>query len=436
MRKNFLPLLFIILVAGLAGMVAWPHDVWFIKGFGLHPGLDLKGGTQLVYELDVSEVIKNGGNVGEAVQGVHDVVERRVNQFGLTEPTIQSSKIGDTEAITVELPGVSSIEEAKNLIGKTANLEFWKPKDEDSKDEEEVDELAALFGLGNFEPSGLTGADLEGSQVVFVGQGQGAATPSVPQVQLQFNDEGAKKFRALTEQYIGQPIAILIDGIPISAPVVQTVITDGTAVITGNFSVEAARQLAIQLNAGALPVPMKLISERTIGATLGVESVQKSLMAGVVGFILIGILMTLYYRLAGFLATIALALYVVINLAIFEWLGITLTLAGIAGFILSVGIAVDANILIFERLREEMFAGKPMNLAIEDGFRRAMASITDSNVSSFITAAILYFSTTGLVKNFAVTLTIGIAVSLFTAIFVTRTLMRIFLRPKTERIRS
>lgn len=420
--KNIRTLLFIVIVTALAGMVAWPTDVLFVKGFRIHPGLDLKGGTQLTYELNVSEVEESGGNVGEAVQGAADVIERRINQFGLTEPSIQTSKIDNKNALTVELPGVSDIEEAKLLIGQTAQLEFYKPK-------AGVDATTMTFE--DFEPSGLTGSDLKNAQVVFTQAQTGAA--GTPQVQLQFNDAGAQKFKELTTQNIGKPIAIYLDGMPISAPIVQTPITDGVAVISGNFTVEIAKQLAIQLNAGALPVPMELVSERTIGATLGVESVQKSLMAGVVGFILIGIFMTVYYRLAGFLATIALAIYVVINIAIFEWLAITLTLAGIAGFILSIGIAVDANVLIFERLREELNAGKPMNLAIEEGFRRAMASIADSNVSSLITAVILYFSTTGLVKNFAVTFSIGIIVSLFTAIFVTRALMKVFLKERAAK---
>ncbi len=420
--KNIRTLLFIIIVTGLAGMVAWPTDVWLIKGFKIHPGLDLKGGTQLTYELDTSEVEESGGNIGEAVQGAANVIERRINQFGLTEPSIQTSKIDNKNALTIELPGVSDIEEAKALIGQIAQLEFWQPI---------AGANVTTMTFADFEPSDLTGSDLKSAQVVFT-QGQ-AGVASTPQVQLQFNDEGARKFKELTTLNIGKPIAIYLDGMPVSAPVVQTPITDGVAVISGNFTVEVAKQLAIQLNAGALPVPMELASERTIGATLGTESVQKSLIAGVVGFLLIGIFMTAYYRLAGLLAIIALAIYVVINLAILEWLAITLTLAGIAGFILSIGIAIDANVLIFERLREEVNAGKPMNLAIEEGFRRAMASIVDSNISSLITAVILYFSTTGLVKNFAVTFSIGIFVSLFTAIFVTRALMRVFLKERVAK---
>ncbi|MBI4032372.1 protein translocase subunit SecD [Candidatus Berkelbacteria bacterium] len=401
-------------------MAIWPTDVWFVRGVTIHPGLDLRGGTQLVYELQLGDVADT--DRVDAIEGVREAITRRVDQFGVAEPVIQSSKVGEREAVIVELPGVQDVAQAKALIGKTAKLEFWEPATEG-------EEGARATFFGSFAPTDLSGADLTRASVQFQG-GDGSATSiaSEPVVQLEFNDAGRDKFKRLTEAHIGEPIAIFLDEELITAPTVQAAITDGTAIVSGQFDIESAKQLAIQLNAGALPVPISLVEERTIGATLGTESVQKSLVAGVVGFLLIGVFMTAYYRLAGFVATIALAIYTTLTLAIFELIPVTLTLAGIAGFVLSIGMAVDANVLIFERMREELRAGKPLNLAIDEGFRRAWSSIVDSNVSSLITAAILYYTTTGLVRGFAVTLAIGILVSMFTAITVTRMLLRLVLR--------
>lgn len=422
MRRNWWTFLFIIVIAALAAMAAWPQDVWFVKNVRLHPGLDLQGGAQLVYELDTSEI--DTGAVDDAIEGVRNVIENRINALGVAEPVIQASKVGDKDAVIVELPGIQDIDQAKALIGKTAELEFWRP----IRDGEEATDNPFL---PDFVPSDLGGADLQRAQVVFnQSGGQGVGLPSQAQVQLQFNGEGKDKFKSLTEEFIGQQLAIVLDGVPVSAPVIQSVIPDGTAVISGDFDVDSAKQLAIQLNAGALPVPVQLTEERTIGPSLGEQSVQTSLIAGLLGLILVAVYMIGYYGFIGVLATLALAIYATISLAIFELIPITLTLAGIAGFILSIGMAVDANILIFERMKEERRLGKPINIAIEEGFRRAWSSIWDSNVSSLITAAILYYSATGLVRGFAVTLAIGILVSMFSAITITKTFLRIALKPK------
>lgn len=412
MRKPWWTLAFILGITVLAALAIWPQDVWFLKGIRIHPGLDLQGGTQLVYELDIPQNSEIASE--DATEGVRRVIENRINQLGVSEPIIQASRVGEIDSVIVELPGIQDINEAKSLIGTTAKLEFWRPIEEG--------ETAPNPVLPDFTPSDLTGADLKRASVTFPQQGQGAAT--TPQVQMELSDSGREKFKGLTEKYLGQQIAIVLDGIPISAPTVQSVIPDGIAVITGQFTLEEAKALSIQLNAGALPVPVRLVEQRTIGATLGVESVQASLLAGLIGFILVGVFMIAYYRFLGVLATLALAIYALLTLALFELIPITLSLAGIAGFILSIGMAVDANILIFERMREELQAGKPRNLAIEEGFRRAWSSIFDSNASSLITAAILYYTTTGLVRGFALTLAIGVLVSMFTAITVTRTFLR------------
>jgi len=419
-RRSWWTFAFIALIAIVAGILAWPDDVWFAKDVRIHPGLDLKGGTQLVYELETDQLPEE--DRADAIEGVREAISRRVDAFGVSEPVIQSTRVGETDAVIVELPGVDDVTTAKDLIGKTAKLEFWEPT------EEEGEHVRDTF-FGAFAPTDLTGADLQRSSVTFDQGGQSGAISS-PVVQLQFNSDGKEKFKILTENHIGEPIAVFLDDELVTAPTVQAAISDGVAIITGDFSVDEAKELSIQLNAGALPVSVTLVEERTIGATLGTESVQTSLIAGIIGLTLVGIFMTAYYRLAGLLATFALVIYAVITLAIFELIPVTLTLAGIAGFILSIGMAVDANVLIFERMREESRAGKPMNLAIEEGFRRAWSSIIDSNFSSLITAAILYYSTTGLVRGFAVTLAIGILVSMFSAITITRTLLRLALRER------
>ncbi|PIZ95315.1 MAG: protein translocase subunit SecD [Candidatus Magasanikbacteria bacterium CG_4_10_14_0_2_um_filter_37_12] len=244
------------------------------------------------------------------------------------------------------------------------------------------------------------------------------------QVALQFDSEGKDLFKDITERNVGKPVAIFLDGTPISIPVVQQAIGDGRAVITGNFDLAEARLLSQRLNAGALPVPIELVSQQSVGATLGAVSLKQSLYAGVVGLILVMIFMILYYRLPGLISVLTLSLYAVLTLAIFKWVGVTLTLAGIAGLILSVGMAVDANVLIFERLKEELREGKSLRTAVEEGFLRAWSSIKDGNVSTLITCALLLFFGSSFVKGFAITLALGVLVSLFTAVTVTRIILR------------
>jgi protein-export membrane protein SecD len=270
----------------------------------------------------------------------------------------------------------------------------------------------------DWKETGLSGKQLKRAEVVTDPQ-----TGAV-QVSLQFNDEGSELFKNITEKNIGKPVAIYLDGVPISIPTVQSVIPNGQAVITGSFNIKEAQLLSQRLNAGALPVPVNLISQQNIGATLGSESLSKSLHAGIIGTLLVMLFMVLYYRLPGLVSVFALGLYIVLVLAVFKLIGVTLTLAGIAGFILSIGMAVDANVLIFERTKEELKEGKSLRIAVEEGFLRAWTSIRDSNLSTLISCTLLIWFGTGFVKGFAITLIIGVLISLFSAITITRVMLR------------
>ena len=408
-NKSYWILAGIIAITIIAGLVVWPSGPTFFGRKSMKLGLDLRGGVQLTYTLDTSQL---GDKTPEQAQrGVIDVINRRINTLGVAEPVIQGTNVGGKPGVLIELPGVSDVEKAKSLIGQTAQLVF---KELDDK--------------GQFVPTALTGAHLQKANATVQSQGKGAQgfQGATPVVELSFDSEGAKLFKEITQKNLQKPVAIELDGQTLSSPTVQTVIEDGQAIITGIPTISEAKDLANLLNAGALPVPIKLASENKIGATLGVNSIESSLMAGILGIILICIFMFVYYRRAGFLAIIGLGVYGLISLALFKLIPITLTLAGLAGFIFSVGAAVDANVLVFERLKEEIKLGKEINTAIEESFKRSWSSIWPSNVASLITAAILYYGTSGMIRGFAVTLAIGILVSMFTAITVTRTLLRIW----------
>ncbi|MFA5932830.1 MAG: protein translocase subunit SecD [Microgenomates group bacterium] len=393
--------------------------------FPIKLGLDLQGGTELILQTDMSKIAASDRD--NALESARQIIERRVNLYGVSESVVQSSKLGDQRRILVELPGVKDSSSAANLVGKTALLEF-----------REIPATAAAEAsksgipiLAFAEPTGLTGADLKKSTVTF---GSGG-TKAGPQVSIEFTNIGAQKFGEITKRNVGKPLAIFLDGSPVSAPIVEQEILGGSAVISGNFTSTEAKNLSIQLNAGALPVPIEIIKQHSIGASLGNESVQRSLMAGFIGITTVIIFMIAYYGIYGILADVALIIYTLLVLAIFRTglfliPPVTLTLAGIAGFILSIGMAVDANILTFERMKEELRSGKTGKLAMETGFNRAWTSIRDSNVSSLITATILYVFGTSVVKGFALTLAIGVLVSMFSAIVVTRTILRMLPRFK------
>jgi len=385
------------------------------KDLKIVQGLDLQGGTHLIFEADMQGLPPQDRS--QALEAAKQNIEKRINFFGVSEPTVQTAKSGESQRIIVDLPGIKDINQAIELIGQTAQLEFW---------EENPDPKASESGQ-LFLKTDLTGKDLKKSQVDFDNQtGQ-------PVVSLEFSGEGAKKFAEITKRNVGRMVAIYLDGIPISAPRVEEPILEGKAIIRGNFDLNQAKNLSIQLNAGALPVPVKIIEQKNIGATLGQESVQESLRAGLVGLILVAFFMASYYGKLGILANIALIIYGLITLALYKLIPVTLTLPGLAGFLLTIGMAVDSNILIFERMKEEIRSGKPLKMAMELGFGRAWDSIRDANVCTLITGFILFnplnwsfLNVSGMVRGFAFTLIIGTILSLFTGIVVSRTLIRIF----------
>jgi len=383
-------------------------------------GLDLQGGTHLIYQADLSDIEAKERQA--SMDGIRDVIERRVNLFGVTEPVVQINKVKDSYRLIVELPGVRDIHQAIAMIGATPYLEFKEERakvetDEILKKIEEGDEQALAMDP-YFESTLLTGRYLKKAQLAF------DQTTNQPYVALEFDKQGGEIFGELTKNNIGKTLAIYLDGAPISIPRVQEEITGGKAQITGEFTLVEAKQLAQRLNAGALPVPINLISQQSIGASLGQDSLARSLKAAIIGLIAVALFMIIYYRIPGILAVIALTVYAILVLTIFKLIPVTLTLAGIAGFILSVGMAVDANVLIFERIKEEKKAGRDKLSSINEGFKRAWPSIRDGNVSTIITAIILYWLGTSIVKGFALTLLIGILVSMFTAIVLTRALLK------------
>lgn len=380
---------------------------WY-RDLNIKLGLDLQGGTHLTYLADMTNVAE--ADKKTAVEAARNNIEKRVNLLGVSESVIETSKVGSDYRLIVELPGVKDVTQAIGLIGQTAQLDFRETK------------VATPSSEKDFIPTGLTGRDLKLAQVQFQSSSQGL---SQPVVSLQFSPEGTKKFADITGRNIGRQVAIFLDEQVVTAPVVQTTIADGQAVISGNFSVDTAKALTIQLNAGALPIPIKLIEQRNIGATLGQDSIHKSMLAGVIGLITVALFMIANYGVKGLLADIALTVYVLVFMAIIKLIPITLTLAGIAGFILSIGMAVDANILIFERMKEELRKKRPLAVALELGFNKAWNSIRDSNASSLITASVLFWFGTGAVRGFALTLAVGVCVSLFSAIFVTKTLLKL-----------
>lgn len=391
-----------------------------------HLGLDLAGGTHVVLDADMSEI--GSGDRTAALDSAKQVIERRVNFFGVSEPVVQTAESNQGYRIIVELPGVGDVDRAVETIGQTARLEFR----EFSEATKSASPSAIIFPtFANTKAVGLGGQDLKRAAVTFSTQ------TGEPEVAIEFTPEGAKKFSEVTGKLVGKPLAIFLDDMPVTWPTVQVQITDGNAVITGSYTAESAKILALQLNAGALPVPITVIEKRTIGATMGRESIDTSLQAGVIGLAIVAIFMMAKYGFLGGLSIAALVMYGFITLALYRLIPVTLTLPGIAGFLLSIGMAVDSNILIFERYKEEMREGKPWQVAMELGFGKAWDSIRDANVTTILTALILFnpgnwqwLPSSGLVRGFAATLLIGVLVSLFTGLVVTRTFIRVLYRGK------
>ncbi len=538
----------ILLLGLVAGILAYPKAVSFmppvygaLDKMKINLGLDLQGGIHLEYKADVSGV--ESSKIADALSGAQDVIERRINAFGVGEPLVQSAKSGDEYRIIVELPGVKDIEEAKKKIKEAPLLEFKeegevdpemvkmfdqmneqakkkaqeildkasvpadggvnfeelaKENSQDTGSKEKggdldfvkkgtfVPEFDKVLFEGNMKPgevypelvetqfgwhvikfiesrgegdnlevhaahilfakqsadqypelrykqTGLTGRNLKSASVVFESQGLGN-----PQVSLRFDDEGMKLFADITKRNLQKPVAIYLDGSVISSPTVQSEITNGEAVITGNFTLQQAKDLAQRLNQGALPVPLTLVSQQSIEASLGADSLRQSLFAGMIGLIAVVIFMIVYYRLLGVIASVALLIYTGIMVALFKLsaftpFSITLTLSGIAGFVLSIGMAVDANILIFERTKEEIRKGRAISSALHEGFRRAWTSIRDGNLSTMITSLILILFGTGFVKGFAIILILGVLVSMFTAVTISRTMLNFIIREWAEK---
>ena len=395
------------------------------KKFNLTLGLDLAGGSHLVFEADTSKILSDKKRTSLA--SLKEVIERRVNLFGIMEPNVQTSSFEGKDRIVVELPGIKDTKQAVDLIGKTAQLIFAGIQLPESTVSAELtgDEKQQYAAMT---PTDLTGADLAESSVAF------DKTGGQPAVSLTFTKEGGEKFAKITEENLGKRVAIILDNQIISSPVVQEKITGGQAQITGKFTLDEAKKLSIQLNAGALPVPISLIEERTVGATLGVESVAKSVKAGIVGIIMVCLFMILAYGRFGIIADLGLIVFGVLTLALYKLMGVVLTLPGIAGFLLSVGMAVDSNILIFERFKEEKGQRSVAN-ALEVSFGRAWDSIRDANIATLVTAFILanpldwsFLHTSGPVRGFAITLAVGIGISLFTGIVVSRNLLRVLIK--------
>ncbi len=409
----------VLLVGAGVGYLVYSSQLHGWRPFRL--GLDLSGGTQLLYKADIANIASS--DVPDSMAALRDTIERRVNLFGVAEPLVQTETgsslagQGSEQRLVVELPGVTDVQQAIALIGQTPVLEFRLLKPGVTT----IPASTTPAQLGQyFQQAIITGKDLTSAELQFQGQ-TGSLTE--PVVAIHFNSEGTAKFADITKNNVGQEMAIFLDGQPISTPVIREAIVDGTAIISGNFTADGAKTLARNLNYGALPVPISLIETQSVSGTLGSQAVAAGIFSGIFGVAVVCLFMLLWYRLPGLIASLALMIYIALMLFLFMYIPITITAAGIAGFILSIGMAVDANILIFERTREELREHNPRE-AIENGFARAWPSIRDSNISSMITAIILYWFGTSLIRGFALVFFLGVLVSMLTAISVSRTFLK------------
>ena len=443
MWKQRIIAVILLLLAGGIGFLVYRTEMTKTKTFQL--GLDLSGGTHLVYNADVSAIPPT--QLTDALSVLREVIEKRVNGLGISEATVTNETTTLTGSreyrLVVDLPGITDVKKALDIIGQTPLLEFKTENPDydpakpakplvitaDMVKNGTLDLTSALDKVGPYVSTGLTGQYLDHATLEF------NSTTGQPIVGLQFNDEGAKKFEEITKNNVGKTIAVFLDGGVISAPTVNEAITGGKAVINGTFTPEEARQLVGRLNSGALPVPVTLLSTESIGPTLGVDALHAGVRAGIIGLIAIVILLVLWYRLPGFIASISLVVYSLLMLFLFKYIPVTLTSAGIAGFIISLGMAVDANILIFERMKEELKSGKQLSEAISDGFDRAWNSIRDGNISSIISALILAWFGTTLIKGFAITFGLGVLVSMVTAMTVSKVFLKVAAGNRAGRIK-
>jgi protein-export membrane protein SecD len=437
-----------ILVVAITGAIAY-----FVYGnlhsgarFPFKYGLDLAGGSQLTYTADVSKIAPS--DVPALMEVLRQVIEKRINVFGVSEPNVQveeSSVVASDKAhrLIIELPGVTDVNKAIDSIGKTPLLEFKLVDAKIAAEKQAASSLvastsvktasgtslgsitvdgASVADLNPYIDTGLTGRYLKTASLEFTG-GNGGRIAGEAIVSIVFNDEGAALFEKITREHTGENLAIFLDGEVISAPRINEAITGGKAVISGNFKPEEAKALAQNLSFGALPVPIELASTQTIGGALGAEALGQGVRAGLIGFVILSIFMILWYRVPGIVAVIALSIYVVLMLALFQLIPVVMTAAGIAGLILSVGLAVDANVLIAERIKEELIAGKDVQHAISEGFSRAWLAIRDSNTAHIIAAVVLFWFGTSLIKGFALVFGLGVVVSMLSAITISRTLL-------------
>jgi protein-export membrane protein SecD len=405
----------IILTGVAVGYFVYHSELSEGARFPFRFGLDLTGGSHLVYEADVSEI--TAAEVPDAMQALRDVIERRVNLFGVSEPLVQVERASvfaqgqSDHRLIVELPGITDLSEAVRLIGATPQLEFKL-----------VGDPLASTSEQRYVATGLTGRFLSRAQLEFVAP-PGGSVPNEPVVVLYFNDEGATMFGDITSTHVGEQLAIFLDGESISEPVINEAITGGTATISGNFTPQEGRALVRDLNIGALPVPISLLSTESVGASLGADTLARGIIAGMWGYGVVALFMLLWYRLPGAIAVVALTGYMIMTLALFKLIGVTISAAGIAGLILSIGMAVDANVLIFERIKEELRSGKALPLAISEGFSRAWLAIRDGHFTALLSAIILFWVGTSVVEGFALIYAIGTLLSLVSGIVVSRTLL-------------
>ncbi|PIR84674.1 protein translocase subunit SecD [Candidatus Kaiserbacteria bacterium CG10_big_fil_rev_8_21_14_0_10_47_16] len=434
----------VLIIGVLIGYFVYATTVHEGSKYPFRLGLDLSGGSHLVYEADTSSV--DPSDVPELMNVLKDVIERRVNVFGVSEPIVQvetSSIVSgeQKERLVVELPGVADVDAAIAEIGRTPLLEFKLVNLQAAAAAQLQAQFETSGGNVNVIPedgtsseeyieTGLTGRYLKSSELVF-GNGTGSLA-NEPIVSITFTDDGAALFEQITREHTGEQLAIFLDGEVVSAPRINEAISGGKAIISGNFTAPEARELVQNLNFGALPLPIELLSTQTIGASLGNEILQKGVKAGAVGLVLVLAFMFIWYRLPGVVAGIALLMYALIMLALFKFIPVTLTSAGLAGFILSLGMAVDANVLVFERMKEEFRSGKGSREAARIGFQRAWSAIRDGNVTSILSAVILFWFGTSIVKGFALVFGLGVAISMLTALTVTRTLLLALPETKKE----
>ncbi len=452
-KRNGQKLIIILFLTFCCTYIAWPNQIkWQNKFFGqeikinlikppldfsilgkkfhyqfdLKKGLDIAGGMEVVLNADMSKI--NQEDKMLALESAKEIILRRIDSFGLSEPMIQTAIDGEKYRLIVDLPGVASPEQALDLVGKTAKLDFRLQLATQSAQATQ----SAIAFTNSFIPTDLTGDKLKKSVINFDPQNQ-------PVVSLEFDQAGTKIFSDITQNHVNDILAIFLDGAPLMMPKINSAILDGKAIISGNFTVEEAKQLAIQLNAGALPVPIEVLEQKNLGAFLGEEAINKSILAGLIGIFLVCLFMNLNYGFNGFIANLGLFIYAVIIISIYKLFGVVLTIPGIAGLILSIGMAGDSNILIFERIKDEQRNGKSRPQAMKLGFKEAWNSIRDATTVTVFTALVLvnpldlsFLNRSGLVRGFGITLFIGSLVSLFTNIIVTKTFMQVFYKEKNE----